>query len=98
MPRFIWRDGAWRHPSSGELMPVPHREGVCIPTIRSDIEDYQSPITGERVASRSGQRYDLERHDCVLAPPFKKFDPEEYRDRKSRQAKELAARRGRAGS
>lgn len=52
-------------------MPVPERDGVCVPQIQRDIEDYLSPVTGEVIRSRSGQRDDLKRHDCVLKPPRK---------------------------
>jgi hypothetical protein len=91
--RFYWRDGAWRD-REGNPMPIPEREGLCMPTIRSDIEDYASPIDGKRISSRSGQRYDLAKNDCVLAPPSKnKFNPEEYRHRKAEQAKAFERRR-----
>lgn len=92
MTRYVWRDGAWRD-RDGALMPVPVRDGLCIPAIRSDIEDYTSPIDGKHVSSRSGQRYDLEKNDCVLAPPGRKFSREEYTARKAGQAKELAKRK-----
>jgi hypothetical protein len=62
-----------------------------MPAIRSDIEDYASPIDGKRVSSRSGQRYDLEKNGCVLkGDRFKTMQPEEYREHKARQAKSRA--------
>lgn len=91
--RYVWRDGCFRHPRTNEPMEIPER-GICMPMIRSDIEDYLSPIDGKRVSSRSGQRYDLQKNDCVLAPPSKhKFHPEEYKSRKAEQAKVLEKRR-----
>lgn len=57
-------------------MPQPEREGICMPRVISDIDDYVSPVSGEVIRSRSGQRDDLKRHDCVLAPPRRKpFQP-----------------------
>ena len=92
--RYVWRDGAFRDPSTEEPMPIPEREGICAPTVRSDIEDYTSPIDGSVIRSRSGQRYDLAKNDCVLAPPSKTpFIREEYVERKARQAKILEARK-----
>jgi len=92
--RYVWRDGAFRHPKTNEPMPQPERDGICMPTVRSDIEPYQSIIDGTVVGSRSSQRYDLEKNNCVLAPPFsKRMQPEEYVEHKARQAKVLEARR-----
>jgi hypothetical protein len=51
-------------------MDVPQRDEVCCPRIQSDIEDYRSPVGDHAViGSRSAQREDLKRHDCVLVPP-----------------------------
>lgn len=92
--RYVWRDGAFRDPRTNERMRVPDRSEICMPTIRSDIEDYTSPIDGTLVKSRSGQRYDLEKNGCVLAPPWsKKMQPEEYKEHKARQAKVLEQRK-----
>jgi hypothetical protein len=93
MARYVWKDGAWRDRATDEPMPVPERTGICMPTMRSDIEDYKSPIDGKPITSRSQQRYDLEKNDCVLSEkPRQKFDPEEYKWRKGEQAKQLAKR------
>jgi hypothetical protein len=53
-------------------MEQPERDGVCMPHIQSDIEDYRSPIDGGVITSRSQQRYDLEKNDCVLQEPRRK--------------------------
>jgi hypothetical protein len=34
-----------------------------------DIEDYQSPIDGKHITSRSTRRDDLKKHDCVEWEP-----------------------------
>ena len=78
MPRYVWENGGFHDRRTGERMPVPERDGLCMPRLTPDIEDYLSPVTGERVSSRSGQREDLKRHDCVLAPPRER--PRGYRN------------------
>jgi hypothetical protein len=94
MTRYVWRDGCFRHPQTNEPMSVPDRDGLCMPTVRSDIQDYRSPIDGKLITSRSHQRYDLEKNDCVLSEkPRQKFDREEYKHRKAEQAKQLEARK-----
>lgn len=91
--RYVWRGGRFVNKTTGRPMKVHDPNAICAPRVRSDIEDYASPIDGKRVASRSGQRYDLEKNGCVIAPPSKnKFSPEEYRHRKAEQAKVLRAR------
>lgn len=72
MTRYVWRDGAFRHPSTNELMPMPERDGVCCPRVISDIEEYRSPIDGSLITSRSHRREDLLKNGCVEAPPCKK--------------------------
>lgn len=72
MTRYVWKDGQFVHASTGEPMPIPERTEVCCPQVMSDIPEYVSPITGLPITSRSHRRYDLEKHDCVEAPPRKK--------------------------
>lgn len=72
MIRYVWRDGAWRNPSTAQPMPIPEREGVCAPRVQSDIPEYRSPIDGKLIGSRSSRRYDLEASGCVEAEPPKK--------------------------
>jgi hypothetical protein len=86
--RYVWRGGRFVSKATGKPMKVRDANAICMPQIMSDIEDYQSPIDDMPVRSRSGQRYDLAKNDCVLAPPSQaKFDPHEYRSRKAEQAK-----------
>ena len=85
MARYVWRDGAFRHPSTGALMPMPERDGVCCPRVIGDIEEYRSPIDGSLITSRSHRRYDLEKNGCVEAPPRK---PRGYKN------PQFAAKRG----
>tara|TARA_R110000822_G_scaffold153084_1_gene292523 strand:+ start:2760 stop:3065 length:306 start_codon:yes stop_codon:yes gene_type:complete len=72
MTRYVYRDGKFRHPSSGEPMEIPQRDGVCMPAVRGDITEYRSPVDGTLVTSRSARKYDLEKNDCVdIGPPKK---------------------------
>lgn len=72
MTRYVYRDGDFRHPSTGEPMEIPKRDEVCMPMVRSDIQEYRSPVNGELISSRSTRKYDLEKNDCVdLGPPKK---------------------------
>lgn len=70
--RYVWRDGEFRHPQTGEAMPIPVRNEVCAPRVQSDISEYRSPIDGSLISSRSARRYDLEKNDCVEVDPPKK--------------------------
>ena len=91
--RYVWRDGAFRD-RDGEPMPIPERDGLCMPNIYSDLQDYESPASGKMITSRTHQRDDLKRHDCVINDkPRQKFNREEYVERKQRQAKELEKRK-----
>ena len=85
MTRYVRRNGAWRNPQTDEPMPIPERDGPCMPAVQSDIPEYPSPIDGRMITSRSHRRYDLESNNCVEAPPRKKRG---YRN------PEFAARRG----
>lgn len=72
MTRYIYKDGDFRHSSTGELMEIPQRDGVCMPMVRSDIPEYRSPIDGKLISSNSTRRYDLEANGCVPAEPRKR--------------------------
>ena len=95
MPRYVSRDGYWFNKDTGEPLEIPpdRQHQVCMPTVRSDIAEYASPIDGRRIDGKRDQREDLKRNDCVLSErPRTKFDPEEYAERKARQAKILEQR------
>lgn len=73
MSTYVWKDGKFVCKKTGEPMHLPDRTEICCPRVWSDIEDYVSP-TGDHavIGSRSAQREDLKRHDCVLVPPREK--------------------------
>jgi hypothetical protein len=66
--RYVWRDGHFRD-RNGDPMPIPEREGLCVPRVMPDIEEYRSPIDGSVIGSRSTRRYDLEKNGCYEAEP-----------------------------
>lgn len=70
------RDGALVEKRTGAVLAVPDR--VCAPMVIGDIHEYRSPINGALIGSRSQQREDLKRNDCVLAEPRK---PRGYRNK-----------------
>lgn len=54
-------------------MDKPFKGQVCRPFYSPDIPDYQSPIDGRWITSRTHRREDLKRNDCIeLDPPKKK--------------------------
>lgn len=69
MTAYVMRDGALVEKRTGALLTVPDR--VCAPMVIGDIPEYRSPINGALIGSRSQQREDLKRNDCVLAEPRK---------------------------
>lgn len=70
MARYIWKDGAFREPGTGERMPVPEREGICLPRIVTEhFEPFISPATGKPVTSRAEHRYDLAASGCRVMEP-----------------------------
>jgi hypothetical protein len=71
MPRYYWKDDDWRD-REGNPMPRPERHEICMPIVRSDIQEYRSPVDGKLISSRSTRRYDLEASGCVEAEPRKK--------------------------
>lgn len=90
--RYFWRDGRFVD-RDGNEMSIPERDGVCMPMVISDLPEYESPASGKLITSRSHQRDDLKRHDCVISDkPRQKFDREEYRNRKAEQARQMKKR------
>jgi hypothetical protein len=79
MARYVWRDGRFRDPATGDPMPMPAGDSICCPLVLSDIAEYRSPIDGRPISSRSTRREDLKRNDCVEAEPRK---PRGYRNPK----------------
>lgn len=64
---YVWRDGRFRDPKTGEPMQVPENASICAPSVISDIQPYHSPIDGRLITSNSARREDLKKHGCIDA-------------------------------
>lgn len=67
MARYVFKGGKFVDPATGDAMLVPKRDGLCVPSVISDIEPYQSPVDGRYVSGRAAKRDDLRRHGCIDA-------------------------------
>jgi len=68
MARYVWTNGDFVD-ANGEPMPIPQRDGLCVPFVVSDIPDYRSPIDGRLISGRSQRREDLRKNNCVEFEP-----------------------------
>jgi hypothetical protein len=83
MARYIWKDGTFRDPGTGERMPVPERNGVCLPRIVTEqFQPFESPATGKMITSRAELRYDLAASGCRLLEPDESPTKGKIRNRK----------------
>jgi hypothetical protein len=71
MTTYVWRDGGFVEKSTGQPMHVRDPNAICAPMVIPDVPEYRSPINGLPITSRSHQREDLKRNNCVLAEPRK---------------------------
>lgn len=94
--RYVWRGGRFVSKSTGEPMPVRDENAICMPMIVSDIPAYKSPLGDHWVDGRRAQREELKRNDMVINEKRRKFDREEYAERKARQAKYIEQRKASA--
>jgi hypothetical protein len=70
MPRYIWKDGAFRDPGTGAAMPIPERDGICLPRIVVEqFVPFESPATGKIITSRAEHREDLAASGCRVLEP-----------------------------
>ena len=67
MPKFVWKDGGFRDPATGEAMHLPYAGQVTLPQYTPDTPGYASPITGEWIEGRRARREDLKKHGCIEA-------------------------------
>ena len=68
MTRYIWTNNGFVD-RNGQQMPMPERDGICLPLIRSDIDPYNCPITGKPITSMSEHRENLKRHGMRVMEP-----------------------------
>ncbi len=71
MTRYVWTETGFVDRSTGRPMHVRDPNAICMPMVVSDVPEYRSPIDGKPITSRSHQREELKRNDCVLAEPRK---------------------------
>jgi len=68
MTRYRWTKDGFVD-AMGERMPIPERDGICLPYVVSDIEPIKSPIDGKMITSRSQLHYELEKHGKRVQDP-----------------------------
>lgn len=68
MVRYIWTDKGFVD-SEGQKMPIPDRDGPCLPYVVSDMDPITSPIDGKMITSRSQLRYELDKHGKRIQEP-----------------------------
>lgn len=70
MARYIWTDKGFVDPATSERMPIPERDGICLPNIVTEsFSPFLSPVTGKPITSRAEHRYDLAASDCRILEP-----------------------------
>lgn len=67
MQRYVFRNGDWRDPSTDAPMPIPKRNGLCVPMVIKDVEPHV--FRGHYIGSRQAQR------DLAKREGFVPFEP-----------------------
>jgi hypothetical protein len=71
--RYWFRDGDVRDADGMPLLNQFEAQApLCAPMVMRDTPDYQSPIDGRWITSRSWRREDLKRNNCVEVDPPRK--------------------------
>lgn len=74
--RYVYRDGRMVDRDGMPMLShneLAHDESqICAPQVMRDIPEYESPIDGRMITSRSWRRYDLESNNCHEVDPPKK--------------------------
>ena len=66
---YVFRDGHWRDKTTGARMPIPKRDGVCVPmAIIHDIPAHRAP-SGAYISGRKAMMDDCRAHGYV---PYEK--------------------------
>lgn len=66
---YIYRDGKLIEKRSGAVLKARSDAPLACPMIMRDIPEYNSPIDGRVIGSRSERREDLKRNGCVEWDP-----------------------------
>ena len=69
MPKYRLSEGRLVNVDTGEPLNDNNDYTPSIPSVRSDIAAYRSPINGALIDGKREQREDLKRNDCILSPP-----------------------------
>jgi len=70
MARYVWSEKGFIDPSTGGRMPIPERDGICLPQIVVEqFEPFISPATGKPITNRAEHRYDLAASGCRILEP-----------------------------
>lgn len=64
---YVLRDGKLVEKRTGEVFEATGR--VSMPMVMRDIPEYESPIDGRLITSRSQKREDLKRNNCIEVDP-----------------------------
>ena len=84
MSGYVWRNGRWRDPATGEPMDMPHRDGVCMPMVVSDVPEHIGPDGKTVVSSRAQQREIAKRDGFIPWEPIN--HPKGYLDERMARA------------
>lgn len=68
MTKYVWTNNGFVD-SDGNKMPMPERDGICLPYVISDMDAITSPIDGKQITSRAQLRYELEKHGKRIQEP-----------------------------
>lgn len=71
MPTYVRRNGVFVDKKTGEPMKLPKWQHNTFPTpqLIKQMPDYQSPIDGKAITSRTARKEDLKRNGCVPYEP-----------------------------
>jgi hypothetical protein len=62
---YVLRNGELVEKSTGTVLSMPERDGLCMPQIIHDTPPYRSPIDGRPIGGRAARREDLKRNNCI---------------------------------
>jgi hypothetical protein len=70
--RYVWdrEHNCFVDPATRLAMELPPGDEPVMPTVRSDIQPYKSPVDGRPITSASERRDDLARNGCVPYEPI----------------------------
>lgn len=56
-------------------MPVPERDGLCLPRVQRDLAGFVSPVDGSWVEGHAARREHMKKHDLVDVGDRKPREP-----------------------